>query len=43
LGFLDAQSQNILMRDTLCGRQEHPQEVISAVSALGSERLEIEI
>jgi hypothetical protein len=43
LGFLDAQSQEILMRCTLCGRPEHPQEVISAVTALRSYRLEIEI
>jgi hypothetical protein len=27
----------------LCGRPEHPQEVISAVAALRSYRLEIEI
>ena len=31
------------MRGTLCGRPEHPQEVISAVTALRSYRLEIEI
>ena len=43
LGFLDAKSQKILMRCTLCCRPEHPQEVISAVAALRSYRLEIEI
>ena len=31
------------MRCTLCGRPEHAQEVISAVAALRSYRLEIEI
>ena len=31
------------MRCTVCGRPEHPQEVISAVAVLRSYRLEIEI
>ena len=31
------------MRGTRCGRPEHPQEVISAIAALRSYRLEIEI
>jgi hypothetical protein len=43
LSFLDAQSQKLLMRGTLCGRPEHRQEVISAVAALRSYRFEIEI
>jgi hypothetical protein len=43
LGSLDAQSEKILMRCTRCGRPEHPQEVISAIAALRSYRLEIEI
>ena len=31
------------MRRTLCGRPEHAQEVVSAVAALRSYRLEIQI